>query len=86
MASKWVTFYNQLFAYLSDHNILFKHQSGFCALHLTVTAFLEATDSWACNTDIGNINAVVLLDLNSNFDADTSIILYNWGKNNLVPN
>ena len=37
--------YNQLFAYLSDHNILSKHQSGFHALHSTVTAMLEATDS-----------------------------------------
>ena len=37
--------YNQLFAYLSDHNILSRHQSGFRALHSTVTDLLEATDS-----------------------------------------
>ena len=37
--------YNQLFAYLSDHNILSRDQSGFRALHSTVTALLEATDS-----------------------------------------
>ena len=41
--------YNQPFANLSDHNILSMHQSGFHVLHSTVTALLEATDSWACN-------------------------------------
>ena len=54
--------YNQLFAYLSDRNILFKHQSGLGTLHSTVTAILEATDSWAYNIDIGYVNAVVFLD------------------------
>ena len=34
------TVYNQLFAYLSDHNMLCKDQSGFCALHSTVTGLL----------------------------------------------
>ena len=61
--------YNQLFAYLSDHNFLCKHQSGFRALHSTVTALLGATDSWAYNIDIGNVNAVVFLDLKKEFDT-----------------
>ena len=68
--------YNQLFAYLSDHNILSKHQSGFHALHSTVTAILEATDSQAYNIDIGNVNAVVFLDLKKAFDTvDHHILL-----------
>ena len=58
--------YNQLFAYLSDHSILSKHQSGFRTLHSTVTALLDATDSWAYNIDIGN---VVFLDLKKAFDT-----------------
>ena len=33
--------------------------SGFRAIHSTVAALLEATDSWAYNIDIGNINAVI---------------------------
>ena len=37
--------------------------TGFRALHSTVTALLEATDSWAYNIDIGYVNAVVVLDL-----------------------
>ena len=46
-----------------------KHQSGFRALHSTVTALLDATDSWAYNIDIGNVNAVVFLDLKKAFDT-----------------
>ena len=61
--------YNQLFAYLSDHSILPKHQSGFRTLHSTVIAFLDATDSWAYNIDIGNVNAVVFLTLKKAFDT-----------------
>ena len=53
--------------FISDYNILSKHQSGFCALHSTVTSLLETTDSWACNSDIGNVNAVVFLDLKKAF-------------------
>ena len=52
--------YEQLYAYLEEHVILCKHQSGFRAIHSTVTALLEATDSWAYNVDIGKINAIPL--------------------------
>ena len=44
-------------------------QSGFRSLHSTVTALLEATDSWAFNIDRGNVNAVVFLDLKKAFDT-----------------
>ena len=63
---------------LSDHNILWKHQSGFRALHSTITALLGATNSWAYNIDIGNINAVVFLDLKKEFDTVGHHIL--WSK------
>ena len=46
-----------------------KHQWGFHAIHSTVTALLEATDSWAYNIDIGKINAVIFLDLKKAFDT-----------------
>ena len=55
--------YDQLYAYLTEHDIVCKHQSGFRTLHSTVTALLEATDTWAYNIDKGKINAVVFLDL-----------------------
>ena len=38
-------------------------------MHSTVTALLEATDSWAFDTDRGNVNAVVFLDLKKAFDT-----------------
>ena len=39
--------YEQLYAYLEEHDILCQNQSGFRANHSTVTSLLEATDSWA---------------------------------------
>ena len=55
--------YDQLYHYLTENRILSPYQSGFRSLHSTVTALLEATDSWAVNVDRGLVNAVVFLDL-----------------------
>ena len=47
-------------------------------MHSTVTALLEATDSWAFDTDRGNVNAVVFLDLKKAFDTvDHDVLLAN---------
>ena len=59
--------YDQLYAYLEEHNIICKYQSGFRAIHSTVTGLLEATDTWAYNIDRGKSNAVVFLDLKKAF-------------------
>ena len=37
--------FDQIYACLSEHDILSKSQSGFRSIHSTVTALLEATDS-----------------------------------------
>ena len=63
--------YDQVYAYLSEHSIISKSQSGFCSIHSTVTALLKATDSWAFDIDRGNVNAVVFLDLKKAFDLVT---------------
>ena len=64
--------YDQIYACLSEHDILSKSQSGFRSIHSTVTALLEATDSWAFDIDRGNVNAIVLLDLKKAFDTVTT--------------
>ena len=55
--------HDRVYAYLSEHGIISKSQSGFRPIHSTVTALLEATDSWAFDIDRGNVNAAVFLDL-----------------------
>ena len=47
--------YDQLYPYLSDNNM--------------ITALLDATHNSAYNTDKGNVNAVVVLDLKKAFDT-----------------
>jgi len=67
--------YDQLYV-LNSEEIISKQQSGFRSLHSTVTALLEATDSWAFNIDHGYINAVVFLDFKKAFDTvDHEILL-----------
>ena len=45
--------YDQLYAYLSDNNMIAAHQLGFRSLHSTFTALLNATNNWAYNIDKG---------------------------------
>ena len=51
--------YDQLYHYLTKNNFLSSQQSGFRSLHSTLTALIEATDSWAMDIDRGLVNAVV---------------------------
>ena len=67
--------YDQLYRYLTENKLLCCYQSGFRTLHSTVTALIEATDSWSLNVDRGFVNAVVFLDLKRPFDPVNHAIL-----------
>ena len=68
--------YDQLYSFLANEEIITNHQSGCRSLHSTVTALLEATDSWALDIDRGNVNAVVFLDSKKAFDTvDHDVLL-----------
>ena len=68
--------YDQLYHYLNDNKLLSSCQSGFRSLHSTITALLEATNSWSVNIDNGFLNSVVFIDLKKAFDTiDHEIIL-----------
>ena len=68
--------YDQLYSFLANEEIITNQQSGFRSLHSTVTALLEATDSWALVIDRGNVNAVVFLYLKKAFHAvDHGVLL-----------
>ena len=61
---------------MTNEEIITNQQSSFRSLHSTVTALLEATDSWALGIDRGNVNAVVFLDVKKAFDTvDHDILL-----------
>ena len=52
--------YEQLYEYLNNYNLLTTCQSEFRSLHSTLTALVEATNSWSVNIDNGLVNGVVL--------------------------
>ena len=68
--------YDQLYHYLNDNKLLSSCQSGFRSLHSTITALLEATNSWSVYIDNGFLNGVVFMDLKKAFGTiDHEIIL-----------
>ncbi|KXJ15113.1 putative RNA-directed DNA polymerase from transposon X-element [Exaiptasia diaphana] len=61
--------HNQLYRYLATNNLLANNQSGFRSLHSTLTALIDANNSWCVNIDKGLINGVVFIDLKKAFDT-----------------
>ena len=79
--------YNQLYDYLDKNKLLFPNQSGFKALHSTVTCLLNNTDDWYVNMDDGKYTANIFIDLKEAFDTvDHDILLaklQKYGADNL---
>ena len=53
----------QLCEYLNDINLLTHCQSGFRSLHSTLSALIEARNSWSVNIDNGLVNGVIFIYL-----------------------
>ena len=63
--------------YLTDNDLLSKHQSGFRPKHSTVSALIQMCDNWLSNMDVGKISCVVFLDIRKAFDSVNHEILHN---------
>ena len=55
--------YEQVYECFNENGLLSNHQFGFRSLHSTVTALLEATNSWSVNIDNGLLNGVIFIGL-----------------------
>ena len=68
--------HDQVYRYLICNDLLSKYQSGFRPDHSTLTALVEATNSWSVNIDKSLLNRVVFIDLKKAFDSiDHNILL-----------
>lgn len=69
--------FDQLYSYLTGHNLLTESQSGFRPQHSTMTALLDAVNDWYSNIDRGLLNGIIFLDLKKAFDTmDHQILLH----------
>ena len=75
--------FNQLYHYLDENGFLSPDQSGFRALHSTVTSLLKCTDDWYSWLDTGQMIALIFINLKKAFDiVDHDILcqkLYLYG-------
>ena len=61
--------YNQLYQFLNENGLLAPEQSGFRALHSTVSSLLKNTDDWYSGIDLGKLVGIVYVDLKKAFDT-----------------
>ena len=61
--------HNHVYSYLSAHNILNEHQSGFRPKHSTETALVDMVDDWLTNINSGKMTGVAFIDLRKAFDT-----------------
>ena len=61
--------FNQLYKYLNDNNLLSQEQSGFRALHSTVSCLLKSSDDWYSALDNSEMVGAASIDLRKAFDT-----------------
>ena len=65
-----------LYKYLNQHDLLFKHQSGFRPLHSCETAMIDLVDNLLGNMDNGLVSGLSLIDFRKAFDlVDHGVLL-----------
>jgi hypothetical protein len=73
--------------FLSDNNILYKHQSGFRPLHSTESCLTHLSDQILSASDKGCYTGMILIDLQKAFDTlDHSLLLEKLGLLNFSDN
>ena len=81
--------FDQLYWYFDENGFLSPDQSGFRALHSTVTSLLKCTDNWYSGLDTGQVTGLIFIDLKKAFDTvDHEILckkLYLCGIQNREP-
>ena len=61
--------YDQMNAYMNEHNLLYELQSGFRSAFSTDTCLIHLTDFIKQESDKGNFTGMILLDLQKAFDT-----------------
>ena len=65
-----------LYKYLNQHDVLFKHQSGFRPFHSCETAMIDLVDNLLGNMDNGLVSGLSLIDFRKAFDlVDHGVLL-----------
>ena len=69
--------HNHVYSYVSQHEILNEHQSGFRPGHSTESALVDMVDDWLSNINSGKMTGMALIDLRKAFDTVNHDILIN---------
>lgn len=67
--------HDSLYQYLSESNLIYKHQSGFRKKHSTETALIHIIDELLFNLDDDRVNGLILVDYRKAFDMVDHTIL-----------
>ena len=67
--------YDQTMEYLTESNILYKYQSGFCKNHSTDTSLSYLTNKILTDFDSGLLTGMIFMDLQKAFDSINHDIL-----------